>query len=188
MKRTVDVKRGVSNSVVSDMQSEMKSIRKEMKLLRSENMSLRANNMMLHHNVKSLIEKVNSLEEREDELLERDGKDPPGSFDNDHLSSCESDKENAVADEECVEQVQTVNNETGAAKSPQKSLGYRTRIRSRMSYSPKKEEDDDVISEPEKTYLGLTGRRSQIYKEINRIKSSPVRDLKDKDRVQTMNL
>lgn len=193
MKKTIEVKRGVSNAVVSEVQSEMKIIRKEMRLLQAQNMSLRADNLMLRDNMKTLIEKVNSLEEKDPTIFSTEGKDPPGSFEEDGIAitgivmtdSNISDKENAAHEDE---EVAPVNGSTGASfLMPQKNLAYRNRIRSRMSYSPKMTENE--VETPEKTYLGLTGRRSEIYKEINRMKSSSALSAKEKkNRRQTMGI
>ena len=183
MKKTIELKRGVSNAVVSEVQSEMKIIRKEMRLLQAQNMSLRAHNLTLQDNVKALIEKVNSLEEKDQILLSTEGKDPPGSFKEDGMTvtnSNSSDKENVVHDEEEVTRDDNGSTCTSYI-SPQKNLAYRNRIKSRMSYSPQITEKEEGT--PENMYLGLTGRRSQIYKEINRIKSSSA-----KNRRQTMNI
>ena len=167
MKKTIEVKRtGVSGSIVGEMQAEMKSMRKEMRLLQAENLSLQSN-------VRSLIQKVNSLEEEKEETLSfREGLDPPDSFDEEG----DINKENSLEDSE--------NSTTAASKSPQKNLAYRQRIKSRMSNSPGPKK---VEEEEQQAFLGLTGRRSQIYKEINRMKNntSPV---KDKSRRQTMNV
>jgi regulator of replication initiation timing len=189
--KKVEVKRA-SGAAVGEMKTEiksihedMKSMRKEMRLLQAENVSLRADNLSLQHDVRALIHKVNSLEERDDASLAKEGKDPPGSFEEDSIARTDSDKENQSADEDEI--LQTSSGESSTLISPQKNLAYRNRIRSRMSYSPMKKEEEEIltVSTPEKSFLGLTGRRSQIYKEINRIKTSPA--VKDKSRQQTMN-
>lgn len=190
--KKVEMKRGISGAVVGEMKSEikdihenMKSMRKEMRLLQAENMSLRADNLSLQQDVRALIHKMNSLDEKDDALL---GKDPPGSFEEDGITRTDSDKENMSAEEDEI--LQSSSSESSTLVSPQKNLAYRNRIKlSRMSYSPKKKEEEEILtaSTPEHSYLGLTGRRSQIYKEISRIKTSPARTMKDNTRRQTMN-
>lgn len=165
----------------------MKSMRKEMRLLQAENMSLRADNVMLQDNMKYLIEKVNSLEdERDDASLAKEGKDPPGSFEEDSIEivRTDSEKENISASAEELDKAQPTNNTILA--TPPKDLAYRKRIKSRLSYSPKKKKEE-VAPTSEKSYLGLTGRRSQIYKEISRIKTSSIRGVEDKGRRQAVN-
>lgn len=168
----------------------MKSMRKEMRLLQAENMSLRADNVMLQDNMKYLIEKVNSLEdERDDASLAKEGKDPPGSFEEDSIEivRTDSEKENISASAEELDKAQpTSSTNNTILATPPKVLAYRKRIKSRLSYSPKKKKEE-VAPTPEKSYLGLTGRRSQIYKEISRIKTSSIRGVEDKGRRQAVN-
>lgn len=177
--KKVEMKRGISGAAVGEMKSEikdihenMKSMRKEMRLLQAENMSLRADNLSLQQDVRALIHKMNSLDEKDYILL---GKDPPGSFEEDGIARTDSDKENISAEDDEI--LQSSSSESSTLVSPQKNLAYRNRIKSRMS--PKKEEEEILTaSTPEHSYLGLTGRRSQIYKEISRIKTSPARSVK----------
>lgn len=192
--KKIETRRKISGASVGDMKSEMKSIhddmksmRKEMRLLQAENMSLRADNMLLQDNMKYLIQKVNSLEDEKDYAsFVKEGKDPPGSFEEDSIIQTDSEKENLSNEIEKEVKVLSTSVATLVIASPQKDLAYRKRIKSMLNNSPKKKEEETPTSE--QAYLGLTGRRSQIYKEINRIKSSPVLNEDDKSRKHTMNL